>query len=144
MVEAVSTLSVKGSGQRVPPQASASVASSPSALNVARDLVASRIRMDNLQNVAILEYRSSEGEILRQYPTQKQIDAFKQAQRLAERGREARVAAEAARSAPRSEAAAVAPEGVPVAAPTETASAPSAPSEDSAGDSGAAPQSIVV
>ena len=45
--------------------------------------VSSSIRVDNLQNVAILEYKSSEtGEIKEQYPTQKQIEAFKSAQKL--------------------------------------------------------------
>lgn len=47
--------------------------------------VSSSIRVDNLQNVAILEYRSSEGEVVQQYPNQSQIDAFKRAQLLTEK-----------------------------------------------------------
>ena len=41
--------------------------------------VSSSIRVDNLQNVAILEYRSETGEVVQQYPAQSQIDAFKRA-----------------------------------------------------------------
>jgi hypothetical protein len=49
------------------------------------DFVVSGIHMDNLQNVAILEYRSSKtGEVITQYPNQSQIDAFKSAQRRTE------------------------------------------------------------
>lgn len=42
--------------------------------------VTSRIRIDNLQGVVILEYRSETGEVKNQFPTQKQIDAFKRTQ----------------------------------------------------------------
>ncbi|MCE9508526.1 MAG: hypothetical protein K8R48_09495 [Alphaproteobacteria bacterium] len=48
--------------------------------------VSSSIRVDNLQNVAILEYRSEKGEIIQQYPTQTQIDAFKRAAALQDQG----------------------------------------------------------
>ncbi len=49
------------------------------------DFVTSGIYVDNLQNVAILEYRSSQtGEVIRQYPDQAQINAFKAAERLAQ------------------------------------------------------------
>ena len=47
--------------------------------------VSSSIRVDNLQNVAILEYRSETGEVVQQYPTQSQIDAFKRAAALQNR-----------------------------------------------------------
>lgn len=51
------------------------------------EYVTSRIRVDSLQNVAILEYRSFDtGEILRQYPTEGQIQAFKRAQALEKTG----------------------------------------------------------
>ncbi|MEZ0222986.1 MAG: hypothetical protein ACAH83_00405 [Alphaproteobacteria bacterium] len=46
------------------------------------------MRVDNLQNVAILEYRSSEGDVVRQYPTEAQIQAFKRAARIAEHRQE--------------------------------------------------------
>ena len=49
----------------------------------------SSIRVDNLQDVAILEYRSETGEVKEQYPTQKQIAAFKTAQRLEAQKQEA-------------------------------------------------------
>jgi hypothetical protein len=48
------------------------------------DFVTSGIHVDNLQNIAILEYRSSQtGEVIQQYPNQAQINAFKTAQSLA-------------------------------------------------------------
>src|SRR3984957_2709182 len=49
------------------------------------DFVVSGIYVNNLQNVAILEYRSSQtDQVLQQYPDQAQINAFKAAQQLAE------------------------------------------------------------
>ena len=49
------------------------------------DFVTSEIYVDNLQNIAILEYRSSQtGQVVQQYPNQAQINAFKAAQRLAD------------------------------------------------------------
>jgi hypothetical protein len=49
------------------------------------DFVVSGIYVNNLQNVAILEYRSSQtDQVIQQYPDQAQINAFKAAQRLAE------------------------------------------------------------
>lgn len=54
------------------------------------NFVASGIHVDNLQNVAILEYRSAKtGDVIRQYPDQSQIDAFKAAERLAQVAAEA-------------------------------------------------------
>ena len=57
---------------------------SESVLQIAdMNFVSSSIRVDNLQNVAILEYRSSRtGEVLQQFPTQAQIEAFKHAEQL--------------------------------------------------------------
>jgi len=51
-------------------------------MEAAQSFVSSSIRVDNLQNVAILEYRSEAGEVVQQYPTQSQIEAFKNAARL--------------------------------------------------------------
>jgi len=49
------------------------------------NFVVSGIYMNNLQKVAILEYRSCQtGQVLQQYPNQAQINAFKAAQQLAE------------------------------------------------------------
>lgn len=44
--------------------------------------ISSRIRVDNLLDLAILEFRSQEGEVLRQFPTQGQIQAFQRAAEL--------------------------------------------------------------
>ncbi len=82
MIDVVSTLSVSTS-VRQQPQAGVSASTSGDADASHFDpanFVSSRIRVDNLQNVAILEYRSSRtGEVVRQYPTQSQIQAFKRA-----------------------------------------------------------------
>ena len=84
MVDAVNTVSLQGSALRSSPQG-ASVASDVAAVSAASsaDFVTSGIVVDNLQNMAILEYRSSKtGEIIQQYPTQAQIEAFKSAEAL--------------------------------------------------------------
>jgi hypothetical protein len=66
------------------PQGSGSVSVAEPASSEANNFVSSNIRMDNLQNVAILEYRSSKtGEVIQQYPNQAHIQAFKQAEKLA-------------------------------------------------------------
>ncbi|TAL33972.1 MAG: hypothetical protein EPN97_08705 [Alphaproteobacteria bacterium] len=82
MIESVSTLPVQGTALRSSPQ-SENVAP-PSQIAAPSNFVSSRVRVDNLQNVAILEYRSSEGDVVRQYPTEAQIQAFKRAERIAE------------------------------------------------------------
>jgi hypothetical protein len=102
MIEAVSTLSVQSSPARESaPEGGVYVPETNAALTAAQDFVASRIRMDNLQDVAILEYRSSEGDVIRQYPTEKQIEAYKRAQSVQEHSRasaRAEVARETAHS----------------------------------------------
>jgi hypothetical protein len=82
MVDAISTSLLSGAAPKLQPQAvSAAAGESPQAAGP--EFVSSSIRVDNLQNVAILEYRSSQtGEVVRQYPTQGQIDAFKRAEHL--------------------------------------------------------------
>jgi hypothetical protein len=66
------------------PQGSGSVPVSEPVSSETNNFVSSNIRMDNLQNVAILEYRSSKtGEVIQQYPNQAHIQAFKQAEKLA-------------------------------------------------------------
>ena len=50
----------------------------------------SRIRVDNFLDLAILEVRSQEtGDIIRQYPTERQIEAFQRAAELDSRRSEA-------------------------------------------------------
>ena len=82
MIESVSTLPVQSNALRSSPQSDN--AAPPSNIASPSNFISSRVRVDNLQNVAILEYRSSEGDVVRQYPTEAQIQAFKSAARLAE------------------------------------------------------------
>ena len=81
MIESVSTSSVQSPVLRSSPQ-SANPFSAASIANPS-NFVSSRVRVDNLQNVAILEYRSADGNVVQQYPTEAQIQAFKTAERLA-------------------------------------------------------------
>lgn len=131
MIEAVTSSVLSGGARK---QAlDASVSSPPPAEVTSRgpdqDFVSSYIRVDNLQNVAILEYRSETGEVKEQYPNQKQIEAFRQAERLsAESGRVEDSAADVAErktevssvSAPSLPKVAPAPVSVP--APTDAGS----------------------
>lgn len=72
---AVSPLNVRNSAQAVSaPEVSGSVRN--------ESFISSRIRVDNLLDLAILEYRSQEGEVIRQFPTQGQIQAFQRAAEL--------------------------------------------------------------
>lgn len=83
MVDAVSTLISQSAAPRSQPQNTAAPVSAEPVQSASPDLVISNIRVDNLQNVAILEYRSAKtGDVLRQYPTQGQINAFKRAEQL--------------------------------------------------------------
>lgn len=92
MVEVVSTVSLVQNttlkqGAQSGTSASAAQAQAEAATPTAsgQDFVSSSIRVDNLQNVAILEYRSSSGEVVQQYPNQSQIEAFKQAEHLGQK-----------------------------------------------------------
>lgn len=84
MVEAVGTVSMQVAAAKTTARSSASatVTSSGASSSSGDTFVSSAIRVDNLQNVAILEYRSSDGEVVQQYPTQTQIDAFTRARAL--------------------------------------------------------------
>ncbi len=106
--------------------------------------VTSRIRIDNLQDVAILEYRSETGEVKDQFPTQKQIEAFKLTQQRLDNSEKATatptiVSTESTYKAPQPSVSvreSVAPKvstPVPVAitAPAPSTPAPSAPSAPS-------------
>jgi len=82
MVDVISAVSGQSSTLRLGSQGAATSPPSEPATQASAELVSSHIRVDNLQNVAILEYRSSRtGEVVRQYPTQSQIDAFRRAER---------------------------------------------------------------
>jgi len=83
MVDAVSTLSLQSSAPRALSQAAVVASSEAPAQGADGEFVSSYIRIDNLQNVVILEYRSSKtGEVVDQFPTQAQISAFKHAAQL--------------------------------------------------------------
>ena len=93
MVDAVSSVSLvqnatlKQSAQSEDASAASATASATaSSAADQNNYVSSSIFMDNLQNVAILEYRSlTTGEVVQQYPTQSQIDAFKRAEHLSQK-----------------------------------------------------------
>lgn len=95
---------------------------------------AARIRIDNQLNMAIIEYRSNEtGDVVRQYPTEAQIQAFSRASELEIR----RVAQEPAFEAPDSggdEAAAsdTAEVSTPSFVPSQTADVPDVPATPAA------------
>lgn len=135
MVEAVSAITLQSNTPRSQPQASsASVTVVPAPVAEA-NFVTSHIRVDNLQNVAILEYLSSStGEVVRQYPSQSQISAFKRAQQLEVQKVTAPPPAVSSSPVPAAPTADHAP-----AAPSAPA-APAAPAPSS-GDSSPAPQS---
>jgi hypothetical protein len=82
MVDIVNTVSLQGNTPRPSSQGAVSIDTSDETLPSASasGFVSSHIRVDNLQNVAILEYRSSRtGEVIQQYPSQAQINAFRRA-----------------------------------------------------------------
>jgi len=83
MVDAINMLTMQSTMPRFTPR-DACISVSENSLQIADiDFVISSIRVDNLQNVAILEYRSGKtGEVMQQFPTQTQIEAFKHAEQL--------------------------------------------------------------
>lgn len=81
MIESISTLSVQSSVLRYQPQSNTDSAPTAQAVS-APEFATSRIRVDNLQNIAILEVISEEGDVIRQYPSESQIKAFKRAESL--------------------------------------------------------------
>lgn len=94
--------------------------------------ISSRIRVDNLADIAILEFLSSEtGDVIRQYPTEQQIRGYQRAARLEQQAAEQAADQRrevAAQLTQRVNTPDVAPQGsVEAAAPT-----PSAPSQQSA------------
>lgn len=88
MIEAVSTLSVQSAALRASSQrASSFVAQAPAATPPNMGFLS--IRMDDKVNLAILEYKSSEGEVIRQYPSESQIRAFQRSSELQQQRAEA-------------------------------------------------------
>lgn len=128
MIEAVTSSVLSGGARKQAPDTS--VSSPPPAEVVSRssdqDFVSSYIRVDNLQNVAILEYRSETGEVKEQYPNPKQIEAFRQAERLrVERDRvEDAAVADAATKGPEVSSAPVPSQSKAAPAPTTSTPAP--------------------
>lgn len=74
MIEAISTLSVQSAALRANPPSASSF--SPVQQASAPNMGFLSIRMDHSINKAILEYRSTEGEVIKQYPSESQIRAF--------------------------------------------------------------------
>lgn len=134
MVNVVSAVSgTQSAPPRTDVQGNSAPVSAPPPPSSNIDFVVSGIYVDNLQNVAILEYRSSQtDQVIQQYPNQAQINAFKAAQRLAEQAstHQAEVAAQQAAA---ESAAAAAPHGT-----TSTTSSSSADASARSGSSGSA------
>lgn len=81
MIEAVGTYSIQTSPLKQVAQSAEVVSASAPVEQV--DLGGSRIRVDNLRDIAILEYVSGNGDVIRQYPSEQQIRAFHRAQQSA-------------------------------------------------------------
>ena len=95
MVDAVGTVTNQSTVQKPSTSAVGATASVGATQNsTQQQFVSSSIVVDNLQNVVILEYRSSKGELVEQFPTQVQIDAFKRAERAADAAADSRSARE--------------------------------------------------
>ncbi len=131
MIDAVSNTSSVSAGvtQRSVPQASAPSAGGATlqaAISVQASPVGTpRIRIDNTLDMAIIEYRSAEGDVVHQYPTEAQIQAFS---RAAETEARQAQAAQAATPQPAAEATvADIPDAPQVAQPAPATSADAAP-----------------
>lgn len=89
MIEAVGTSAVQGAILGSLSQRAVVVAaietSTPSFSS--QSTVLPYIRVDNVRNVTLLEYRNGDGEVVQQFPTEAQIRAFKSAERLQEHRR---------------------------------------------------------
>ncbi|TVQ85088.1 MAG: hypothetical protein EA357_01495 [Micavibrio sp.] len=106
------------------------------------NFISSRIRIDNLLDLAILEFRSHEtGEVLRQFPTERQIEAFQRAAQLETRQEQQREVLsgsinETGQTAPQNSQ--VNPTPAPEQINTGTSSPSSAPVASSSADGGTA------
>lgn len=113
----------------------------------------SRIRVDNFLDLAILEVRSQEtGDVIRQFPNERQIAAFQRAEELSARraaaAAEARVAVSDTPDTSASNITvnvdtSVSAPSAP-SAPTESVSATPAPSSGASTDTGTSTQSVLV
>lgn len=120
MIEAVTSSVLSGGARKHAPDTSVASGPPPHSERVeSQGFVTSYIRVDNQQNVAILEYRSENGEVKEQYPSKKGIEAFRQAERLQNDRKEVAVS-EVKEEAP-----------APKAAPAPTVEVSSAPSDSS-------------
>jgi hypothetical protein len=83
MIEAVGTSSTRAVSQRSYSQAATSVASQPEPVKAPTPAGAMLyVKVNNDMNRAILEARSSEGDVIRQYPSEYQIRAIQLASSL--------------------------------------------------------------
>lgn len=90
MVDAINMFTIQSTMPRFTPRDACFSVSENSFQSPDVDFVISSIRVDNLQNVAILEYRSGKtGEVMQQFPTQTQIEAFKRAEQIQEAQKQA-------------------------------------------------------
>lgn len=106
MIDAVSNSTAVGAGVTQQRSASqASVAISSQAVQAALPAQSSpvgipRIRIDNQLDMAIIEYRSAEGDVVHQYPTEAQIQAFSRAAEIEARSAEQSASVQTASAAP--------------------------------------------
>jgi hypothetical protein len=85
MIDAIGTSNVQATALRASSQSASRYATAPVESN-SGGFVTSRIRVDNLLDIAILEVRSSDtGDVIRQFPTEYQIQVFERAERAATR-----------------------------------------------------------
>lgn len=144
MIDAVGTLSVSNTNLRASSQAAVVSAAASTAGRAAGGFVSSYIRVDNLQNIAILEVRETDtGEVLQQFPSKSQIQAFKRAEQLQRVREEAPQVVETSAPSDISTDGETAIEAAPAPAPQVVNTAPSAPAPVSA-DTATTTSSIIV
>lgn len=146
MIESISTLSVQSSVLRFQPQSTTDSAPTAQAVS-APEFATSRIRVDNLQNIAILEVISEEGDVIRQYPSESQIKAFKRAESLisVSDNTAPEITADTAKQANGFAVSAPDDGGAPAAPAPRTYTAPQtyAPSGNAGGTTGQSTQSLI-
>lgn len=96
-----------------------------------------RIRIDNNLDMAIIEYRSAEGDVVHQYPTEAQIQAFSRAAEIEARVEQA--TQDVVADAPAPAVAADTPDAPQAAAPATSAEAAPATSVNVTADGGSVP-----
>jgi hypothetical protein len=133
MIDTGVTLPISGSSARQRPVAVASAAGSEtteSALfSSGGDGTYTQIRVDNLQNAVLIEERSSKtGEVLWQFPTEAQIEAFHQAARLETQARSSSSSSPVAGGTEHGTAPAAPRDSAPISVPVPVGRSGSAPS----------------